>query len=341
MGFEKGSLLMVDYTARIKDGEVFDTTREYDAKAAGLDSGKAYGPMLVSVGEGWVLRGLDEALAGAETDRDIHAEVPPEKGFGAMSTSKIRVMRSRRLGDDEEKVSVGDEVEIDGRRGVIRLMASGRIKVDFNHKYAGKTLVYDARVVKVLESDEEKISAMLDRHLPDRRWHRYSDGLLEVDALAYGSSPTAKSSVRAELFRLVPSVRKILFIETYENPALASADEPDKEPDAGSAEPEAEGSRHVHEKHSPEKSFDAALEISRPPASNIEPEPAGGKLGPAEGGRGPDRPAGDGVESWRPEDEGGSEKPGDGEESRRKPGQSGSARKDRTAEGVESWRPED
>lgn len=334
MGFEKGSLLMVDYTARIKDGEIFDTTRESDATAAGLDSTKKYEPMLVSVGEGWVLRGLDEALAGAEADKDIHAEVPPEKGFGEMSTSKIRVMRSRRLGDDEEKVSVGDEVQIDGKRGVIRLMASGRIKVDFNHKYAGKTLVYDARVVKVLQSDEEKISAILDRHLPDREWHRYSDGVLEVDVLGYGDSPSAKSSVRIEMFRLVPSVRKILFIETYENPALASAVEPEKpaEMDAGgSADP-----RLGDEKPSPEKQFDVALELSRSPSESKE---QAGDGQDAEGGREQDRQA-DGVESWRPEDKE-AEKPADdkqGQPEGEKPKQGGS---EKPEDGVESWRPED
>ena len=164
MAVARGSLVMVDYTARIKDGAIFDTTREPDGKKAGLDSDKKYGPVLVSVGDRWVLEGFDDALDGAEEGKDISVEVPPAKGFGEVSYSKIRVMRSRKLGDDEEKVSVGDEVQIDGRRGVIRLMASGRIKVDFNHKYAGKTLVYEARVARLLEADGDKISAILERH---------------------------------------------------------------------------------------------------------------------------------------------------------------------------------
>ena len=341
MGFEKGSLLMVDYTARIKDGEVFDTTRAADAAAAGIEPGRGPGPILVSVGEGWVLRGLDEALAAGEADEDIHAEVPPEKGFGEVMSSKIRVMRSRKLGDDEEKASVGDEVEIDGRRGVIRLMASGRIKVDFNHKYAGKTLVYDARVVKVLETDEEKIAAILDRNFDARGEHAYSDGLLEVNVLEYQSPPTVKKMARAEVFRLVPSVRKIRYVETHENPALS-----DDAPAAGTGQdPEKAGeSLRSGAGKIPETPIDVAVEMVRVPKPNIEPDgPAGveswrpgdegGSEKPERSGDGQDRT--EGVESWRPKDE----KPEGGSE---KPKQPGSAKADRTAEeGVESWRPED
>ena len=67
MTLEKGSLVLVDYTARVKDtNEVFETTREEEAKKTELyDPTRKYEPRLVSVGESWVLKGLDEALAKA------------------------------------------------------------------------------------------------------------------------------------------------------------------------------------------------------------------------------------------------------------------------------------
>ena len=63
--FKKGQLILLDYTAKIKDtGEIFETTLEEEAKKHSLhDNNVKYMPKLVSVGEGWVLKGLDDALS--------------------------------------------------------------------------------------------------------------------------------------------------------------------------------------------------------------------------------------------------------------------------------------
>ena len=45
----------------------------------------------------------------------------------------------RKLGEDAEKVSVGDTVEIDNKKGIIRFIGSGRVQIDYNHRFAGKT----------------------------------------------------------------------------------------------------------------------------------------------------------------------------------------------------------
>ena len=354
MAVARGSLVMVDYTARIKDGAIFDTTREPDGKKAGLDSDKKYGPVLVSVGDRWVLEGFDDALDGAEEGKDISVEVPPAKGFGEVSYSKIRVMRSRKLGDDEEKVSVGDEVQIDGRRGVIRLMASGRIKVDFNHKYAGKTLVYEARVARVLESDGDKISAILERHF-DGAGHDYSEGMLVVDVREREGLSSAKHAARAELFRLVPSIEAIKYVETHRRPGAVQAAEAGPPPEQAAApEPAPAEASPVPEpapaqmpasgpaEHPPgtllkcrdcgrlfrageEEGHESAEPAGeRPPAPAPRPAAqAGGYLVKCGECGSVSRPKDDepGVESWRPSGEAG--------------------QKDEPGEGVESWRPGD
>ncbi|MDE1873220.1 MAG: FKBP-type peptidyl-prolyl cis-trans isomerase, partial [Thaumarchaeota archaeon] len=67
MAFQKGTLILADYTAKVKDtNEVFETTREADAKSGNVfDANVKYQPRLVSVGEAWVLKGLDDALLAA------------------------------------------------------------------------------------------------------------------------------------------------------------------------------------------------------------------------------------------------------------------------------------
>ena len=63
MTFNKGSLILVDYTAKVKDSqEVFDTTIEEDAKKYSIhEPNVKYQPKLVSIGEVSypVLKGLD------------------------------------------------------------------------------------------------------------------------------------------------------------------------------------------------------------------------------------------------------------------------------------------
>ena len=83
MTFKKGQLILLDYTAKIKDsGEVFETTNEDDAKKHSIhDPNIKYMPKLVSVGEAWVLKGLDDALPETKAGEKKTIEVSAEKGL--------------------------------------------------------------------------------------------------------------------------------------------------------------------------------------------------------------------------------------------------------------------
>ena len=83
MVLEKGSLILIDFTAKVKETDLtFETTREEEAKKSDLyDMTRRYEPRLISVGEGWVLQGLDEALTNASSGDKLKIEIPPDKGF--------------------------------------------------------------------------------------------------------------------------------------------------------------------------------------------------------------------------------------------------------------------
>ncbi len=142
MTLEKGSLILIDYTANIKDtNKIFETTVEEEAKNSDLyDPTRKYGPKLVSVGEGWVLKGLDEALANANSGDKFDVEISPDKGFGERIPNKVRMIAQRKLGDKADEVTIGDEIKIDERPGIVRFVGSGRVQVDFNHRLAGLDL---------------------------------------------------------------------------------------------------------------------------------------------------------------------------------------------------------
>ena len=227
MPLEKGSLVLVDYTARVKDtNDVFDTTREEEAKKTNFyDPTHKYEPRIVSIGESWVLKGLDEALSNANVGDKLNIEVPPEKGFGKRDDSKIRMIPQRKLGDKADEVGVGDEIEIDNRRAIVRYIGSGRIQVDFNHRFAGKTLLYDANVLKKLDSDSEKVSALVKRRMgvdENKLQVNLAVPNLEIqlpeDTYLAEGLQIVKRAVANDIFKFVPTVKNIKFIESYQAP---------------------------------------------------------------------------------------------------------------------------
>ena len=228
MTFDKSSLILVDYTAKVKDTEeVFDTTIEEEAKKHSIhESNVKYQPKLVSVGEVSypVLKGLDEALAKTSVGDKLTVEVTPDKGFGERDSGKVRMIPIRKLGDDAEKVSVGDTIEVDNKRGTVRFIGSGRVQIDYNHKYAGKTILYDVNVVKSLESANEKVEGILQNRLPvenskisfDLKNNEVSIAIPEEILRADGLQ-IMKHFIQLDIFKFVPSLEKVSFVETHIN----------------------------------------------------------------------------------------------------------------------------
>ena len=226
MTFNKGSLILVNYTAKVKDtGEVFETTIEEEAKKHSIhDANIKYQPKLVSVGESWVIKGLDEALANSKVGDKTTVEVSPEKGFGERDSGKVRMIPLRKLGEDADKVSVGDTIEIDQKKGIVRFIGSGRVQVDYNHRFAGKTILYDVNILKSLETDEEKIRGILKRHIPVEdsklvftKTGKSVDITIPEELFRTDGLQIMKHFIQSEIFKYVPSLEKINFLETHLN----------------------------------------------------------------------------------------------------------------------------
>jgi len=226
--FDKGSLILVDYTARVKDTEeIFDTTVEEDAKKHSIhEQNVKYQPKLVSIGEVSypVLKGLDEALAKTAVGDKLTVEVTPDKGFGERDSGKVRMIPIRKLGEDAEKVTVGDTIEVDNKRGIIRFIGSGRVQVDYNHRYAGKTILFDVNVIKSLDSPNDKVDGILKNRLPvedtkiafdlkDKEVNiTIPEEILRADGLQI-----MKHFIQLDIFKFVPTLEKVSFVETHVN----------------------------------------------------------------------------------------------------------------------------
>jgi peptidylprolyl isomerase len=223
---QKSDFIIVDYTGKVKEtGEVFDTTSEEVAKEEKLyKEGELYEPRLVVVGEGWVLKALDEALLTFKLRKKESVEIPPEKAFGNRDPEKVRLVPLRRLAARGITPKVGGQIEYDKRLATVRTMGSGRVQLDFNPPLAGKTLVYEVTVKKNLKTVDEKILALIHRRIPAVEAEKFkfkaATASVTVDmpdeALYVEGIQLAKRGIALDIQRYLPKLTKVKFVETFE-----------------------------------------------------------------------------------------------------------------------------
>ena len=241
MAIQKSDFVIIDYTGKVKEtGEVFDTTSEEIAKENKLyKQGDIYEPKLVVVGEGWVLKSLDEALLTFKLNKKETVEVPPENAFGNRDPEKVKLVPIRRLIARGITPRLGAQIEYDKKLATVRTMGSGRVTLDFNPPLAGKTLVYEVTVEKQLKTDEEKISALIHRRIPVIEVEKFklktTASSLTVnmpdEAFYVEGIQLAKRGIAMDIQRFVPALTTVEFVESFVNPEAAEkAKEAKKKP---------------------------------------------------------------------------------------------------------------
>jgi len=231
MPFKKGDFLLIDYVARVSEtGEVFDTTLEEVAKEEGIyREGALYEPMLVVVGEGWILKALDESLLNLELRKKEKIEIPPEKAFGERDPNKIRLYPLRKLRAQGITPQVGMQLQVDGRLATVRTIGSGRVLLDFNPPLAGKTLIYEVTIQKKLKTNMEKISALVHRRIPQVEVEKFkitigkSKVTIEIpeEAFYIEGLQIAKRGIFMDITKFFPEKTTVTFTETFRKPKPA------------------------------------------------------------------------------------------------------------------------
>jgi len=236
MPFEKGDFVLMDYIAKVKEtGEIFDTTIEDVAKKERLyKEGEIYEPKLVAVGEGWVLKALDESLLNLEPNKTAPVEIPPDKAFGSRDPEKVRLVPLRRLVAKGITPQLGMRVEVDGKLAVVRTMGAGRVQLDFNPPLAGKTLVYEVTVQKKLETKQEKLNALIHRRIPAVDMAKFSlkmrKTVIEInvpeEAFYIEGLQLAKRGIATDIQKFFPETATIKFVEAFTKKEPAATTKP-------------------------------------------------------------------------------------------------------------------
>ncbi|TAJ43824.1 FKBP-type peptidyl-prolyl cis-trans isomerase [Methanofollis fontis] len=230
MAIQEGDIIRLNYTARV-DGDIFDTTIEADAEEAGIKSQqKTYEPIVVRVGSGHVIPGLDEALIGKEIGENYSVDVPPEKGFGPHNKDLVESVNATQF---REKPKVGMRVQTGEREGVVVNVVGKRAVVDFNHPFAGQDLAYTFTVEGIVEDVIEKAQGFVKLFSGRDMEMVFIDGNLTINLPAginYDRRWTmARGIVVHQVFEFIPEVQDIVFVETFHRPVIPeeeAAEEP-------------------------------------------------------------------------------------------------------------------
>lgn len=159
MALKKGDFIKLNYTGRMEDGTVFDTTDEEVAKAENVYSPQGlYGGDVVIIGYGHTIAGLDKELEGKDVGFEGKASIGPEEAFGMPREDLIQSVSTSKFKDG--RAQIGMVIEQDGRQGVVTKVIGRRATIDFNSPLAGKTVTYDFKIEDVLETDEDKIKGL-------------------------------------------------------------------------------------------------------------------------------------------------------------------------------------
>lgn len=225
MALQKGDFILVDYVGKVKEtNDVFDTTIEEIAKKEHLyKEGEIYEPKLVVIGEGWVLKALDDSLTTMEPDKQAPVEIPQEKAFGARDAEKVKRVPLRQLTDKGITPAIGMRVEHDGKMATVRAVGAGRVLLDFNPPLAGKTLIYEVTVKKKLETQEEKTAALIHRRIPAVEEGKFKFTVKEKsvsiempeEAFYLEGIQVAKRGVAMDIQKFFPAITTVKFAETF------------------------------------------------------------------------------------------------------------------------------
>lgn len=136
---KNGDSVSVNYTGRLDDGSIFDTS---------LEEGRE--PLKATLGQGQLIPGFENGLIGMSVGETKTIEIQPSDAYGEHNPNMIQEVSKEQVPAD---VKVGDMLQGMSQNGPINVKISEvkeeSVVLDMNHPLAGKKLIFDLEVVSV------------------------------------------------------------------------------------------------------------------------------------------------------------------------------------------------
>jgi len=166
MTLDKNDFIEIEFTGRVKNGEIFDSNIKEDllqkgvppeAKNANLKTEPK--PFVFCLGEGMFLKAIDDFLIGKDIGK-YEIELQPEKAFGNRNSKLIQMIPLKIFREQKINPIPGIIFNFDGRIAKILTVSGGRVMVDFNNPIAGKIVTYQIKILRKIENINEKIKSL-------------------------------------------------------------------------------------------------------------------------------------------------------------------------------------
>lgn len=157
MVLQKKDFIEIEFTGKVKDGEIFDSNIKEDLKKINSDIKPM--PFVFCLNEGMFLKAIDDFLMGKDIGK-YEIELSPEKAFGNRDPKLVKMIPIKVFEQHKVNPVPGAMFNFDGRIAKILTVSGGRIMVDFNNPLAGKIVIYKIKVLRKVEDINEKIKAL-------------------------------------------------------------------------------------------------------------------------------------------------------------------------------------
>lgn len=148
---KQDSIIEVDYEGYLEDGTLFDTSKEDLAKKNNIyNQQREYAPLKVQIGKGQLIKGFENGLIGMKEHEEKEIKIKPEDAYGNYNDNYVRDVEKNIFGEKSPKkgdlvmMKIGDQPV-----PALVLDVTDKIKLDFNHPLAGKTLTFKIKVIKI------------------------------------------------------------------------------------------------------------------------------------------------------------------------------------------------
>jgi len=159
MKLEKKDFIKIEFTAKVKEGDIFDSNIKEDLK--GRDIKKEIKPFIFCLGESMFLQGIEDVLIGKDIG-EYKIELTSDKAFGKRDANLVQMMPIKIFVEQNVNPIPGVMFNFDGRIGKILTVTGGRVLVDFNNPLAGRDVEYKVRVLRKVEDLNEKVKALIE-----------------------------------------------------------------------------------------------------------------------------------------------------------------------------------
>jgi len=205
MTIKEKDFVEIKFTGKIKDSqEIFDSNIQEDIKKAKLDI-KEIKPFILSVGQKMLPSGFDQDLIEKEINKEYTLELKPEDAFGKRDKELIKMVPTRLFLEQRINPQRGMQLNLDGQIVKILSNSGGRTLIDFNHPLAGKEVVYNYKINRIVENENEKIDALFDFFFKQKLEYEVKDKKIIFKEL--------KKELKPYLQIFAPKIKEILDLE--------------------------------------------------------------------------------------------------------------------------------